>query len=168
MKLSWKAFLVFAAVFLSGMVAGGALGVRWSHRAHPPRGQQRPPSIEQFGRNQMNMIMQRLSLSEEQRQQISPLFNKANEELRQLRASGFKQTTEILTRLDADLVKFLTPDQIRKYEEIRRHQREGMRRFMQSSPPRGEKRPPSPRREPNGPPPEGKEGPRELPPPEHS
>lgn len=162
MQVSWKVVLVFVGIFAAGLVTGGALGLRWARKpSSNNRGNQRP-SVEQFGRNHMEFLDQRLDLTDEQKAVLQPIIQKASDELRQIQSQTFKQSNEIFERLNAEIASKLTPGQKVKFEEIRRFQKERMRSFIQSGPRRegGKNReernnmpPPPP------PPPDGNKGP---------
>lgn len=133
MKLSWKALIAFAGVFIAGALAGGALTLHWYKRRPAPLAPKL--TIEQFSQNQLNSMAERLKLSDEQRELLKPAFARAKEELRQIRRYSFRQTIDTMERLNSELSKVLTPEQVDAFEDLRFYQRERLRSFMQGTQP---------------------------------
>lgn len=73
------------------------------------------------------MIAERLELTPEQQEIITPLFDKATEELRQIRNASFKQTNEVFARRDNEVIRHLKPEQVKKFETIARRMRDRLR-----------------------------------------
>lgn len=153
-----KVIIAFAGVFLAGAVSGGIA----SHFLLPPkppinapRQQGRPPNAEQFHAKRLQELTKRLQLSEAQREQIRPLLNAGDLELRTISRDTRRQSMLVLERLDTEISKFLTPEQQAKFANLRQDQRERLRKhFVQGNQPfgqakGGETQPPPP------PPPEG-------------
>lgn len=73
----------------------------------------------------------RLSLTPEQKERITPLIRRAIEDYRRVQQTTFRETGIILQRLQEDLAKELTPEQRDKLEEMKRKQLERQREVFQ-------------------------------------
>ncbi len=73
----------------------------------------------------------RLSLTPEQKDRITPLIRRAIEDYRRVQQTTFRETGIILQRLQEDLAKELTPEQRDKLEEMQRKQLERQREVIQ-------------------------------------
>lgn len=116
----------------------------------PPR----PPLLQIPLRWQAPQLMgryrDRLDLTSEQKEKVDPVIQRATQDYRRLQQNFFKETTIIVQRLQADIRKELTPEQIAKLDALEKRQREIMeteerQREMKKGPgggkTQGEKRP---------------------------
>jgi Spy/CpxP family protein refolding chaperone len=89
MNKTWKVVLAFTAVFLAGAIFGGLLvmraGPRWAQRRGAPALPAPPPAV-------LRHMAERLELTNEQKEKIRPLVDRAEDEIRQLRQISIKET----------------------------------------------------------------------------
>jgi Spy/CpxP family protein refolding chaperone len=132
MNKTWKVVLAFTAVFLAGAIFGGLLamgaGPRLAQRRGAPALPAMPPAV-------LRHMADRLELTNEQKEKIRPLVDRAEEEIRQLRQVSIKETGLILRRLQQTLAVELNPDQRKKLEKMQERQRELMREERPGLPP---------------------------------
>ena len=137
MNKTWKVVLAFTAVFLAGAIFGGLLamraGPRWLQRRGAPAQPAMPPAV-------LRHMAERLELTNEQKEKIRPLVDRAEDEIRQLRQISIKQTGLILRRLQQMLAVELTPEQRKKLEKMQERQRELMREERPGLPPPRERK----------------------------
>lgn len=136
MDKTWKVVLVFAAIFLVGSACGVLVGLRLGKKAPQPKATPtaQVQSLEQFSRSQIASIAKRLKLTDEQREQIKPFIQKASEELVAQRRRSFRDTVDIMERMNNDIEKILTPEQFENFTDMRIVQRERMRNLMKGTP----------------------------------
>jgi len=137
MNKTWKVVLAFTAVFLAGAIFGGLLvmraGPRWAQRRGAPALPAPPPAV-------LRHMAERLELTNEQKEKIRPLVDRAEDEIRQLRQISIKETGLILRRLQQTLAVELTPEQRKKLEKMQERQRELMREERPGLPPPRERK----------------------------
>jgi Spy/CpxP family protein refolding chaperone len=85
-------------------------------------------------------MAERLELTNEQKEKIRPLVDRAEDEIRQLRQISIKETGLILRRLQQTLAVELTPEQRKKLEKMQERQRELMREERPGLPPPRERK----------------------------
>jgi Spy/CpxP family protein refolding chaperone len=132
MNKTWKVVLAFTAVFLAGAIFGGLLAMRAGPRLAQRRG---APALPAMPPAVLRHMADRLELTNEQKEKIRPLVDRAEDEIRQLRQISIKQTGLILRRLQQTLAVELTPEQCKKLEKIQERQRELMREERPGPPP---------------------------------
>jgi hypothetical protein len=126
MEKNWKAALIFLCIFLAGGVAGAFIGMRivcTKTKSKPASlvGSQQPTvrrPIDDWSKRKQKEFATRLGLTPEQQTKTEPLFLDALEELRQVRERSFQQTAEITSRLEAQTLELLTPEQRPKFLQI--------------------------------------------------
>ena len=136
MDKTWKVVLVFAAIFLTGSACGVLIGMRIVRKPLPASTPKTPTpvqTLEQFSRSHISSIAKRLKLTEQQREAIRPSIQKANDELIALRRRGFRETVDILERMNNDIEKVLSPEQFENFTDMRIVQRERMRNLMKGT-----------------------------------
>ena len=132
MNKTWKVVLAFTAVFLAGAIFGGLLAMRAGPRLAQRRG---APALPAMPPAVLRHMADRLELTNEQKEKIRPLVDRAEEEIRQLRQVSIKETGLILRRLQQTLAVELNPDQRKKLEKMQERQRELMREERPGLPP---------------------------------
>lgn len=115
MNKTWKVVLTFTCVFLAGAVAGGFTYARFARTVVESR-----IRSEQFASSYLKRLEESLELTPEQVVRIKPVIEATGEELGRMR----RETIGAFQRLDAAIVKELTPEQKTKFEEMQRRMRE--------------------------------------------
>ena len=133
MDKPWKVISAFVGVFIAGSIFGGLLALRFDLSRHGMT--KRPsahdgPVLPQL----MQRFVERLDLTLEQREQLRPVMERAGEDLRRLRQSGFRETGVVLERLQQDVARVLTPEQRVKLEKMREEMRARIHRERDRGP----------------------------------
>lgn len=115
MNKTWKVVLTFTCVFLAGAVAGGFTYARFARTVVESR-----IRAEQFASSYLKRLDESLELAPEQTARIKPMVEATGEELGRMR----RETIAAFQRLDAAIIKELTPEQKTKFEEMQRRMRE--------------------------------------------
>ncbi len=116
----WKTILALLAIFLAGGVTGWLL-----HPAprfpHPPRGSR------ELATHLNRRFERELAPTSEQVQAMAPFIEKAANELDRVRGENDNLIRTVMRDLHAQIRPILTPEQIRKLEEMvqRRRDRKG-------------------------------------------
>jgi hypothetical protein len=157
MEKPWKVIAAFLGVFVAGAVFGGffsiGLGSRWLATQQNPAVPAAPavatssavvaapvsaptqPLLSLPMTWQAPQLMRRyaekLDLTPEQKERITPLIHRAIEDYRRVQQTTFRETGIILKRLQQDIGKELTPEQQKKLGEMEERQREILRRIEQ-------------------------------------
>jgi len=128
-KRYWKIALALVVIFAAGAGLGYSIGLRNS-RSHFTR--MRDPG------NWQTMMLDRLdhqvTLTDEQRQKIQPLFRKLGEETGKIRMEADRQNRECFGKFYQEVNPILTEEQRKLLEEERRRLRE---RLKDGPPPGG-------------------------------
>jgi hypothetical protein len=151
----WKVVVAFLGVFVAGAIFGGfftvGIGAHWLRKmnggngarphffdpaADPKASGRSPHPLLQMNQSWqapqlMRRYAERLDLSAEQKDRINPLIQRASEDYNHLRQNTFRETAQILRRLQQDIARELTPDQREKLEDMEKNQRDMLRRFEQ-------------------------------------
>src|SRR4051794_31577323 len=109
MNKTWPLVLIFIGIFVTGVVTGGFIAIRYARSVVQKR------VAEQFVVQQLKQIGDQLQLTKEQRERIRPIWFRAGEQLRDLR----KEIAAVNQQMEDDLKKELNDTQRAKYEEIR-------------------------------------------------
>ena len=115
MNKNVKVVLTFTVVFLAGAVAGGFTYARFARTVVESR-----IRAEQFAASAMKRFQETLELTPEQVARIKPIVDATGEELGRMR----RETIAAFQRMDAAVIKELTPEQKTKFEEMQRRMRE--------------------------------------------
>ena len=108
-KNSWQVRIAAAIIFVLGFVAGVfALNV---YRGLA-RGGGHPA-------NRMEMLAERLELTEDQQVKVREIFNDTREQVRALRKESQPKFDEIRRQADGRLQTVLTPEQWQKFQSVR-------------------------------------------------
>src|SRR3954470_8867030 len=154
MDKPWKVALAFIGVFTAGAVFGGffsvGIGKHMIASLPPPPLQKEPkrerPLLEMppvwRSAQLLGRFTERLDLTDEQRERIKPLVQRATEDYRRQQNNNLRETGFILDRLQKDIRKELVPEQLKKLEKMEEHQRETMdarkeQRALEPAPARG-------------------------------
>ncbi len=138
MDKPWKVISAFIGVFIAGSIFGGLLALRFDLSRH--RTVKRPgPGDAPFLPQLTKRFVERLDLTTEQQEQLRPVMERTDADLRRLRQTGFKETGIVLERLQQDVAKVLTPEQRLKLEAMREEMR---RRIHRERGPRSDRRGP--------------------------
>ena len=160
---TWKAVLVFSALFVAGGAVGSLVTLRFA-RHQPPA-----PPREGLSPQLVRRFTERLDLQPDQAARIEPILAVHTEELRKIRRESFERTDAISQRMLAAVETHLTPEQRTKLEELRKEQRARFEKWINDrerdrqrrddgasrapGEPRGPEGPPGPSSEHDGPPP---------------
>jgi len=125
MDKNWKAALVFLCIFLAGGVAGAFVGMRVAclkEKGRPAPFADGPPfprrPIDDWSKRKQKEFSTRLELTPAQQTKTEVLFQEAQSELRQVREHSFQQATEITSRLEAQIMDLLSPEQRPKFTQL--------------------------------------------------
>ena len=109
-KNRWQVRIAAAIIFVLGFVAGiMALNV---YRGLA-RGGERHPA------NRIEMIAERLQLTEDQKTKVQEIFNDTREQVRAVRRESEPKMDEIRRQADGRLQTVLTPEQWQKFQTVR-------------------------------------------------
>ncbi|MFA6960727.1 MAG: hypothetical protein WC205_08265 [Opitutaceae bacterium] len=126
MAANLKIVLAVGGIFLAGAVTGGFVGVRVvEHMAAGKRAIPRIGPTEIGGR-----LAEQLNLTAEQKQKIQPVFARISEELRKVRRDSFTKTAALITQMDVEMSKVLTPEQRVRLQAIRTKEEERRKQWM--------------------------------------
>jgi Spy/CpxP family protein refolding chaperone len=133
---TWQVILATVAIFLAGLVTGGAtaLGVvRWIAR-HPRVNPAQmagqyfarpgPGQAQQIGPQLMRSFANQLDLTDEQRARIGPIVRRTVTQLGRQRREVQLSSALAIERMQDEIADVLTPDQRTKFEELIRAQKE--------------------------------------------
>ncbi|HMD61406.1 MAG TPA: hypothetical protein VKG78_08245 [Opitutaceae bacterium] len=166
MAKTWQVILATVAIFLAGLVTGGAtaLGVvRWvvRHRAAAagqagplvqpgPFGQRMGGAgagVQQFGPQLMRSFANQLDLTEDQRARIMPIVRRTAGQLARDRREIQLTSALAIEKMQDEVAEVLTPEQRVKFEDLIRQQRARLQQFKQ-----GGRQPAPPEGRPDAPP----------------
>jgi Spy/CpxP family protein refolding chaperone len=132
--LKWKLVAGFLLVFVAGGIAGAALGGLYARHLffefHHPR---------MAGARMKEHLRAELSLTPEQVTKVSPIIDKAAQQLQEVRRSTGKRVREIMGEAHREIAANLTDEQRQQLEQMKerhhrwRHRR-GPREFAPESP----------------------------------
>ncbi len=152
----YKTILYLCAVFVTGLIAGGAIGYGFARRSIF-----RPPTEAQMARHILADLQQELQLTPTQVGQISPVIEKAAREIQGVHERTFTEVREIIQKTDKEMANFLTPEQKKLLEQM--HERRERKKY--GGPPPGPRRPPHETGPPGKGPPPGHKPPPDFGPP---
>jgi Spy/CpxP family protein refolding chaperone len=116
MGKTWIVVLAFVGIFMAGTVTGSMIALSVAAKLQP----QRPPSavLNQFGVMQMQGLVRRLGLTDDQKKKIEPIVQKSADELRRLSGDTQHQTRDIIIRMHDEVSALLTPEQKQKFIQM--------------------------------------------------
>lgn len=118
----WKVVLVFAGVFLAGVVCGGPLLATIQQYRHD----RRPPFIDRT----MARYERELGITAEQKQRIGPILTRIQKDWRRLKQENVRNLLEVVDRMYTEISSELTPEQRIKLEELRQESRQRTERLQ--------------------------------------
>ena len=142
MAKTWQVVLATIAIFVAGLVTGGAtaLGlVKWlasrPHQNAAVLGQLglRPSQGPQgFGPQRMRTFASRLDLTDEQRAKIEPIVKRTASLLQRERREVQLTTALAIERMQDEIADVLTAEQRVKFEQLISEQRSRLQQFRQN------------------------------------
>ncbi len=153
MAKTWQVVLATIAIFVAGLVTGGAtafgisrwlavrtrgsfpgLGQNWSRPGQGPMG---------FGPQLMRSFASQLDLTDEQRTKIEPIVKRTSSQLQRERREVQLTTALAIEKMQDEIADVLTTEQRVKFEQLISQQRERLQQFRQNQqrPPQGDAKP---------------------------
>jgi hypothetical protein len=120
----WKTIGYAAAIFVTGGISGGALGVyeTKSQLFAPPREQEMALRL-------LHRLQARLDLSPDQVAKIRPIIDQAASDLHSIRTETALRINKVFDDSYAQVSAVLTPEQRAKLDQIQKERREMMRHW---------------------------------------
>ncbi|HOK77129.1 MAG TPA: hypothetical protein PLW35_05330 [Verrucomicrobiota bacterium] len=109
----YKTLIYLCAVFLTGVIAGGAVGYGLAHKTFF-----RPPTKNEMARHILSDLTKELQLTQEQVAQVTPLIENAAKRIHEANQRAFNEVKEVIQSTDKELSKFLTAEQKKLLEEM--------------------------------------------------
>ena len=135
MGKTWKVILAFIGIFLAGAVAGGFVSLRFA-KVPPPQVLRQTVPEQQWVIGQMRRFVNELKLDEAQREQVKPALDRAAVDFRHLHRRSYRETMDIIERVNNEIAPMLTEEQKDKFEDIRWLQRKRIEDLMMGPPPK--------------------------------
>jgi len=141
MAKTWQVILATIAIFVAGLVTGGAtaLGIaRWvghRHAGTPPAfglsslAAQRPGQMMGFGPQLMRSFAGQLDLTDDQKAKIAPIVKRTAAELGRDRHEVQLKTALAIEKMQDEVEEILTPEQRTKFDELIAQQRARLQQF---------------------------------------
>jgi len=124
-KLKISAFLLL--IFVAGAMSGAAIAWKRAsmHRDFPRPGWNKggsfkPPTTDEMVSFVLKDWKEKLDLTDEQTRQIQPLLHDGIEYVRQIQMKSVEEVREAMSKGDARVAEFLTPDQKVKFEQMQK------------------------------------------------
>lgn len=108
-KNKWQVRLAVLILFVVGFIAGGLTMNLYGRRQWSPRS---------GGSGRFDMMVDRLNLSEDQKAQVSAIFEDARRQLGELRKESEPKFREVRKSTDERLKTVLTPDQWEQFQQM--------------------------------------------------
>lgn len=118
----WKIVLSLTSIFVAGAITGGVVTfqvVRSVVRART--------NPDQWSARVLRDYRDRLELTKEQQERIRPLLMEAGREMKQTRAEFMQTHAGLMRKINAALLRELSPEQRKVFEEIREEQKHRFR-----------------------------------------
>lgn len=137
MAKTWQVVLATIAIFVAGLVAGGATAfglVRWNHeRQAKAAGEQpnHPNKVEQFGPGLLRGFIKQLDLTDAQRARIQPIVRRTVGQLARERREVQLSSALTIERMQDEIADVLTPEQRARFEELIAKQRQRLQEFRE-------------------------------------
>lgn len=134
MVKTWQVALATLAIFVGGLVTGGATAfglVHWVAVHRPGIAQQfiGRGQMQQFGPQLMRTFENKLDLTDDQKAQIEPIVKRTAGQLGRERREVQLTTAIAIEKMQDEISAVLTPDQRTKFEALVAHQRERLQQF---------------------------------------
>ena len=133
MGKTWKVVLAFIGIFLAGAVTGGFVSLRFV-KVPPPQVLRQTVPEQQWVIGQMRRFVNELKLDEAQREQVKPALDRAAVDFRHLHRRSYRETMDIIERVNNEIAPMLTEEQKDKFEDIRWLQRKHIEDLMMGPP----------------------------------
>lgn len=143
MAKTWQVVLATIAIFVAGLVTGGAtaLGVvKWISRhphgnwaGNPFMMGGRPDQPKPFGPQLMRSFENQLDLTEDQRAKIGPIVKRTVAQLGRERHEVQLTSALAIEKMQDEIAEILTPEQRTKFDELIARQRARLQEFKQSN-----------------------------------
>jgi uncharacterized membrane protein len=148
MNKPWIVILVLIGIFAAGAVTGGFVTVRVLREKVANR-----PVPEEWAHKHLKKLGERLGLTPQQTEEVSPIIKRNMEQLGRLRNQSMAETRAIVETMQREISEKLTPEQRVKFEQLNRELREAREAREKLERAKREK---SDGKRPDGPAPEGK------------
>ena len=113
-KSKWQLRLAILILFVVGFIAGGLTMNLYRSRQWSPRG---------GGHGAFEQMLDNLNLTQDQRTQVSGIFDDARKQLSELRKESEPKFREVRKNTDARLQSVLTPDQWEQFQQMTERRR---------------------------------------------
>ena len=113
MLRQWQIVLLLIAIFIVGAVSGALLTVRAVKRAATNRGQTNLVNVA------VRYYERQLSLTPDQVKQLEPVIKQTAREVSQEIGQSRRSVFASFQRMQGEMEKVLTPEQLKKFDEIR-------------------------------------------------
>jgi Spy/CpxP family protein refolding chaperone len=145
-----KLSLILAAMFLVGAVVGSLATIYGIHESRPPgRSHDGPPSQDRSGNGRKTIeerFAARLKLTEQQREQLRPVFAQLSSESGLIRSNSFCQVEAAIEKANATLRPLLTESQRAEFEKMNQERKDFMRPWRERSSRKDKDHDPDPKR----------------------
>lgn len=158
MVKTWQVILATIAIFVAGLVTGGAtaLGlVKWAASRPRMNGALLAPlgvrpgwGTMQFGPQLMRNFAGKLNLTEDQRAKIEPIVRRTAAQLGRERHEVQLSSALAIEKMQDEIMPLLDSEQRTKFEELIAQQRSRLQQFRQRQAPPGPEGAPPPQGEP--------------------
>jgi Spy/CpxP family protein refolding chaperone len=125
MQTPWKVIVAFLGVFVAGSIFGGFFALRVDRERKPQKRVEQP--VGTLNLRLMRRFAEQLDLTEQQKEMLRPVMERAGEDLRRVQQAQLRETSVMVERLQQDVAKVLTPEQKLKLETMQRETRERMK-----------------------------------------
>jgi Spy/CpxP family protein refolding chaperone len=137
MAKTWQVVLATIAIFVGGLVTGGALAfgvIHWLalHRPFIAAQFVNRAQVQQFGPQLMKGFENKLDLTDDQRALIEPIVHRTAAQLGRDRHEIQLTSALAIEKMQDEISAVLTPDQRVKFEALIAKQRERLQQFRKS------------------------------------
>ena len=122
--------LAFVGVFLLGAVFGAVGGVRYAKQPKSASSGPKRGTPEHFTMQQMKRLKEPLKLTPEQSDRILPILMRAGEETGKIRRECFGRMEPVISQMEDDVARELTPEQQTKLRELKHERLENLRKLQ--------------------------------------
>jgi Spy/CpxP family protein refolding chaperone len=124
----WKTIGYAAAIFVTGGISGGALGV-YEARTNLFA----TPQMQDVAGHLRTRLQTKLGLSPDQMQQINPIIESATSQIRSIRMETWQRVNKVFDDSYSQISAILTPDQRVKFDEMQKERRAWMQTHWQEN-----------------------------------
>lgn len=121
----WKTIGYAAAIFVTGAISGGALGIY-----ETKSGLFAPPPEQEMALRIRNRLQEKLGLSNEQMTKVTPIIESTARDLHAVRMEAAQRVNRVFEDAYARLSSVLTPEQRAKLDQMQRERRAMMQRHF--------------------------------------